>query len=559
MAASPGSAEKLTSRKSSTPAQQADIEAALRDSNCADSCSSLDNFGRPCADGSVPSGSGSDSGSGVLDWQPDADPDDGGDEDDAAGTCSSCRCSGGVSVALVCLLLTLGSFVAPGSNYGVDALARHVVRGAIHLGNRAREASEDAQYHSSVLVSKLKGERHCRPAPSSLRGNVTKLHVAGMEEVYKMQQPRKGGRWLVQARTDGLLTVMTPIYPDKQNLALLLNQLRSANQFLNMDSIKEWIFVTPKEKVPRMVNFLEEELVALPCVLARKMRVVADEACVPELRPGPLKKVAGDMADSISGWYKQQLVKLACSFTVTTPYFLVTDADTFFLRPFEALDLMYQQEGCAKTSGVCDLQKQVHFRARNEMQNQAVAQEQEQIEWLSRSARVLNITLNMPKGGMDTMGVTPQIMARGVLDQLVRYMNANVVARGESWRAYLLRLHAEQLRDPQRREHAAWTEYDLYWVYAYHKRLWDRYHMHSVLQRTEANLWWKEQFDSWDPCAKFDTEDDRGYWAVVQSRLNIEPRLIWEKLKPCMSHSLAEISRDTRKGSGDADSTEEDI
>lgn len=47
------------------------------------------------------------------------------------------------------------------------------------------------------------------------------------------------------------------------------------------------------------------------------MRVVADEACVPELRPGPLQKIAGDMAGSIGGWYKQQLVKLACSFTIT--------------------------------------------------------------------------------------------------------------------------------------------------------------------------------------------------------------------------------------------------
>ena len=47
--------------------------------------------------------------------------------------------------------------------------------------------------------------------------------------------------------------------------------------------------------------------------------------------------------------------------------------------------------------------------------------------------------------------------------------------------------------------------------------LWDRYHVHSVLQRTEANLWWKEQFDSWNPCAEFDTEQDRGYWAVSDS------------------------------------------
>ena len=45
---------------------------------------------------------------------------------------------------------------------------------------------------------------------------------------------------------------------------------------------------------------------------------------------------------------------------VQTPYYLITDADTFFLRSFEALDLLHQEEGCDKTSGVCDLQKQVH-------------------------------------------------------------------------------------------------------------------------------------------------------------------------------------------------------
>ena len=40
-----------------------------------------------------------------------------------------------------------------------------------------------------------------------------------------------------------------------------------------------------------------------------------------------------------------QLIKLACSFTVETPWFLILDADTFFLSPLEALDLM-QQKAC---------------------------------------------------------------------------------------------------------------------------------------------------------------------------------------------------------------------
>ncbi len=47
-----------------------------------------------------------------------------------------------------------------------------------------------------------------------------------------------------------------------------------------------------------------------------QMRVVADETCAPELAPKALKRIAAGEAGSIDGWYKQQLVKLACSFTI---------------------------------------------------------------------------------------------------------------------------------------------------------------------------------------------------------------------------------------------------
>jgi hypothetical protein len=47
-----------------------------------------------------------------------------------------------------------------------------------------------------------------------------------------------------------------------------------------------------------------------------QMRVVGDEACAPELRPVALEGIAGKHSRSISGWVKQQVVKLACSFTI---------------------------------------------------------------------------------------------------------------------------------------------------------------------------------------------------------------------------------------------------
>lgn len=41
-----------------------------------------------------------------------------------------------------------------------------------------------------------------------------------------------------------------------------------------------------------------------------------------------------------------------------TPYFLITDSDTFFINKWEALDLMSQRP-CNATSGVCDLKRKV--------------------------------------------------------------------------------------------------------------------------------------------------------------------------------------------------------
>lgn len=47
-----------------------------------------------------------------------------------------------------------------------------------------------------------------------------------------------------------------------------------------------------------------------------QIRVVGDEACAPELRPVALEGIAGKHSRSVSGWIKQQVVKLACSFTI---------------------------------------------------------------------------------------------------------------------------------------------------------------------------------------------------------------------------------------------------
>jgi Family of unknown function (DUF6492) len=52
----------------------------------------------------------------------------------------------------------------------------------------------------------------------------------------------------------------------------------------------------------------------------------------------------------LGGWQKQQLVKLACSAILTTPYYLITDADLFYLSPVGAADMLLE-EPCTEVRG----------------------------------------------------------------------------------------------------------------------------------------------------------------------------------------------------------------
>jgi hypothetical protein len=70
----------------------------------------------------------------------------------------------------------------------------------------------------------------------------------------------------------GVCCNLTPQFhiciPTAASLSL---QLRSANKFLNMDSFREWVFITPEEHIPLLVHFLEREVVRLPCLQPKKV------------------------------------------------------------------------------------------------------------------------------------------------------------------------------------------------------------------------------------------------------------------------------------------------
>ena len=135
--------------------------------------------------------------------------------------------------------------------------------------------------------------------------------AAGSNETLPLEQLHEGSPWLVDNPQKELLTIMTPVFPDPHTLSFLKNQvcswikssagsclyhrvsvvlrlcslccgqsshtkrllqLRSANNHLDMSSVKEWLFIAPEHQIARLIDFLEVQIGLLPCVPAAKAR-----------------------------------------------------------------------------------------------------------------------------------------------------------------------------------------------------------------------------------------------------------------------------------------------
>lgn len=61
------------------------------------------------------------------------------------------------TLALMCMLLTVGTIIVPRGDRGVDGLVATI----------AKRAQERAAHQSSAFIARLKGTRHCRPIADS--------------------------------------------------------------------------------------------------------------------------------------------------------------------------------------------------------------------------------------------------------------------------------------------------------------------------------------------------------------------------------------------------------
>lgn len=223
-------------------------------------------------------------------------------------------------------------------------------------------------------------------------------------------------------------------------------------------------------------------------------------------------------------------VKLSCAHMVTTPYYLVLDTDVFFVKPFGAAELFRTSE-CSMLSAVCDKAGKVSYQAKNDIYP-IFNRTEDQLIWMEASA--LTLQMAVPLDWREAIGVTPQVLAKDISLQLGQFIQDRFAT--DSWTKFLLdelfyryKINYRELGQVWR---PPWTEYDLYWIYATYACVWDKYHAAGTVLQEKA-IWSQQDFDFWQPCRDTFQTQDAGYFNLVQSRMALDPILIWDKISVC--------------------------
>lgn len=374
--------------------------------------------------------------------------------------------------------------------------------------------------------------------PGSINGSAAELTFT----------PRK---WRVDPDTS-LLTLVQPIFPSEFELGQFHNQLRTLSHFFDSTSIKEFVLITPTDQAIHLETFLQDYIIGhLPNMPI--FTLITDDECAPDVRNATMKghTDVSLFGTPIPGWVKQQLLKLSAAGLMQTPYYMVMDSDVFFTKHFKAVDL-FKVYDCTKESLICDTHGQFAYQARND-EFPIFSRNSDQKEWMRATAATLK--LHVPLDWRVAMGVTPQIFATDVPLQLSIFIQRRFsVTR---WLQFLIDALSDSFNEANGWK-LPWTEYNLYWIFAHHVGVWDDYHTGVPVLQGNA-IWTQSQFNSWDACKdtfEAETPPGEGFFSLVQSRMQIDPALIWAKMAPCLGWEVPSIKEDYTEAISKEDFTE---
>lgn len=211
------------------------------------------------------------------------------------------------------------------------------------------------------------------------------------------------------------------------------------------------------------------------------------------------------------GWFRQQIIKLACHRLIRTPFYMALDSDIIFKKPLKVNALLPDNKAVVNTET---------FGYYTSLYDEVTAEHERRVKLARYKDAERVLRCKRPQEHRPIWyGETPVVLARDIVASLTQYLQ-RVWAR--PWQDVLL----EQL---------PWTEYPLYFLYAEISGLLNRYHKlagpDAVLSLSQS-LWWPPEryqdrrcLDTWPVRQIFDPTSP-GVAVAVQSYLNHDPILV---------------------------------
>lgn len=187
----------------------------------------------------------------------------------------------------------------------------------------------------------------------------------------------------------------------------------------------------------------------------------------------------------LTGWYRQQLIKLGIARLIETGFYLTLDADVVCIKPTAHADLVHAGRAIVTTEP-----DDVHP------------------EWYGHAERLLGFR----RSGRN-YGVTPSLLHREGVLALQGHLESRF--RGAWWQTLI--------------RHTPWTEYTLYHTFMEGSGRWDSVHEDGGAQGlydTEASFWW--QGDHWSAEAAL---RGRAHFMVAQSNTGVPVETVRQHLE----------------------------
>jgi hypothetical protein len=183
---------------------------------------------------------------------------------------------------------------------------------------------------------------------------------------------------------EGKYCIVLPVFP-KENFDIFCDLNFSLyNSFLNKEEISKFIIVCKSDYVESIKDKTSN--------YDLNIIVISEESFLPE------------SVINCRGWYKQQIIKISAARFVDTEYYLVLDDDLFLIKPLSYKDffnegkVIYSYEGWPDNSSTFSTNT----------------------VWWERSCELLQYDLNDIKNSPHNMGVTPQLLKRDYVGDLVK-------------------------------------------------------------------------------------------------------------------------------------------